>query len=852
MKKQLPYVSIIAVNYNGKELLSACFGSLLDLNYPKNRIEIIMVDNGSTDGSLEYTKKGFPGVKIIVNKENNYARANNLGIKMAKGEYVALINNDVEVDKDWLIKLVETAEKDSSVGAVGSKILFPDGSVQSVGHAEFPNFYWCDIGFMDKDSGKYTDIKEVVSICGCSVLYRKKCLDEIGLLDEDFNIFVEDVDMAIRCRNKGWRLFTCPQSIICHKLHSTMNQNKCRYWLEANRLLLIAKHWPEKLADELMGNGYFTVRSEYNNNDDISVVLSRTFKKIIKEHGWQKFDELSPGIFRGVRKIYDFDKEQLSQKQINAQSQIDKLIKELDTARKENLESVVLGQQKDKEASELRLKNEEADSLLKQKEKEISDLRLQTEKTSSILQQKEKEASELRFETEEAASALRQRKEEITALQEKQSKLLSLLHNELENTKLQLQQKRNELSRLYSSTGYRYILRPLWDLLWPIKQLSIKTKNLSRKIACFFNVGRLINSIKNAKITKRISYFCNLLFIAPQIISAHRSPWLNAYQNHLKYGTFPPCPDTLILMLTKRCNLTCQFCDISNLNEEMITADAIRVIDNAYRLGLRWLIITGGEPLLHKGVFDIASYAKNLGFKVGITTNGILIKENVNKIHKSGIDVISVSLDGFSESHDALRGKAGLFEQVKANILMLKTIIGEEQEITINFVLTNKNINDLEPLYDWARTQKIFFDFWPVNHHKELNINMAGDYSMLRSFVKKLRKNRHISRSKYYYYINTPLYLNGNKDLRVRCLALVRNLGVDVNGDITPCCVWNKEKMHLGNAIKDDLEALWHSNEYRRLRVSLYRQGCSGGCYNNSLHEFTNMTGKSFIITHRE
>ena len=109
------------------------------------------------------------------------------------------------MDKDWLIELVRTAQEDISIGAVGSKILFTDGSVQSVGHQEYSNFYWGDIGFRDKDGKKYNIKGEVASICGCSVLYRRKCLQDVGLLDEDFNMFVEDVDMSLRCRKKGWK-----------------------------------------------------------------------------------------------------------------------------------------------------------------------------------------------------------------------------------------------------------------------------------------------------------------------------------------------------------------------------------------------------------------------------------------------------------------------------------------------------------------------------------------------------------------------------------------------------------------------------------------------------------------------
>ena len=98
---KFPSVSVIVVNFNGKKYLKDCFKSLFNLSYPKEKLEVIMVDNGSEDGSIEYVKRYCPKVKILKNDINNYCRANNLGIKKSKGAYVALINMDTKVTKDW-------------------------------------------------------------------------------------------------------------------------------------------------------------------------------------------------------------------------------------------------------------------------------------------------------------------------------------------------------------------------------------------------------------------------------------------------------------------------------------------------------------------------------------------------------------------------------------------------------------------------------------------------------------------------------------------------------------------------------------------------------------------------------
>ena len=147
----LPVVSIVIVNYNGRRFLDTCFNSLLAVDYPQKQVEIIMVDNGSKDGSIQYMKDTFSSVKVVVNNQNNYARANNLGIKNSSGKYVVFINNDITVERNWLIELVRCAEADPTIGVVGSKILFKNGLVQSLGLTHHVNFYWGDIGFHSRD-----------------------------------------------------------------------------------------------------------------------------------------------------------------------------------------------------------------------------------------------------------------------------------------------------------------------------------------------------------------------------------------------------------------------------------------------------------------------------------------------------------------------------------------------------------------------------------------------------------------------------------------------------------------------------------------------------------------------------
>jgi MoaA/NifB/PqqE/SkfB family radical SAM enzyme len=351
--------------------------------------------------------------------------------------------------------------------------------------------------------------------------------------------------------------------------------------------------------------------------------------------------------------------------------------------------------------------------------------------------------------------------------------------------------------------------------------------------------------IKSNLLFMKFYHSNNLLGVILQNIHKRQDVWRIAYYNHIRNGTFAPQPDTAILMITKRCNLTCQFCDLKNGNEEMKTEDAFQIIDNLNKIGIKGIVLTGGEPFLHKGLFDIIAHAKEKGIKISITTNGSVLRDYIQQIINSKIDVINISLDGFEATHDSLRMKKGLYEVVKNNIFELKD---KQQNITINYVVTKDNFNELEAFYNWAQEQRIPVDFWPVNHSKALFINPDNEYDTFLRFVKKLRSRNQISRFKYIYYLRVREYLNSKNTLRVRCLGLAQSFGVYVNGDIRICCVWGQVHSYIGNAIKDDLETLWHSKEYWELRRSIYNKGCCNKCYNLALSDFFRITGDDFIL----
>lgn len=212
----LPLASVIVLNYNGKHFLEICLASLQEQTYPN--FEVILVDNGSTDGSVEYVKEHFPSVQVIENPENyGFAKGNNIGMEAAKGEYTLTLNNDTRADPPWIAELVKTAESDPSIGMCASKMLFMDrpDTINSAGINVSRSGACWDRGLYEPAS-HYAEPDEVFGPCAGAALYRREMLDEVGLFDEDFFAFMEDVDLAFRGRMAGWKCMYVPTAKVYH------------------------------------------------------------------------------------------------------------------------------------------------------------------------------------------------------------------------------------------------------------------------------------------------------------------------------------------------------------------------------------------------------------------------------------------------------------------------------------------------------------------------------------------------------------------------------------------------------------------------------------------------------------
>jgi GT2 family glycosyltransferase len=242
-------ISVVVVNWNRKELLRSCLLSL------KRQIgvtfEIIVVDNGSIDGSADLADAEF-GARVIRNAENRgFCAANNQGIAVAQGEFIALLNNDAEAEPGWLAALQTACARASDVGMAASKVLVWEDPrrIDKVGHLIFPDGQNRGRGSGAPDQGQFDREEEVLWPDGCAALYRKSMLDRIGGFDEDFFAYGDDAELGLRARIAGWKCIYTPLAVVRHHRGATMGKGSAQRLelIERNRVLLALKLFPWSL-----------------------------------------------------------------------------------------------------------------------------------------------------------------------------------------------------------------------------------------------------------------------------------------------------------------------------------------------------------------------------------------------------------------------------------------------------------------------------------------------------------------------------------------------------------------------------------------------------------------------------
>ena len=219
-------VCVVVLTWNRREETLECLRSLARITEPE--VRVILVDNGSSDGTAEAVREEFPGIELIETGENlGYTGGNNVGIRRALdlgAEYVLILNNDTIVAPGFVRELLAVASRSERIGFVSPKIYFMDPP-DRIWFAGARYWAWCGygrmVGYREKDRGQYDQVREIDRPCGCAMLVSRAVCREAGLLDPGLFLYVDEVEWALRARRLGFRSYIAPGAKVWHKVSSS-------------------------------------------------------------------------------------------------------------------------------------------------------------------------------------------------------------------------------------------------------------------------------------------------------------------------------------------------------------------------------------------------------------------------------------------------------------------------------------------------------------------------------------------------------------------------------------------------------------------------------------------------------
>ncbi len=243
-------IAVVVVNWNAKDDLRVCLQSLARTSIPAVSAETWVVDNASTDGSPDMVRAEFPAVHLLVNQTNlGFSRANNQAVALSQSRYVFLLNSDAFVHSQALQELTAYADAHPDAGVLGPRVLNPDGSLQfscrrfpTLGAGVFRNTYLGRLFPRNKYAQDYlmTDFDHLSTLAvdwvsGCAMFIRRALLDDIGVLDERFFMYCEDVDFCLRAGEAHSQVLYVPQAVVTHAIGRSSDKNADRMIWEFHR-----------------------------------------------------------------------------------------------------------------------------------------------------------------------------------------------------------------------------------------------------------------------------------------------------------------------------------------------------------------------------------------------------------------------------------------------------------------------------------------------------------------------------------------------------------------------------------------------------------------------------------------
>ena len=316
-----PKTAVIIINWNGKYLLGECLSSVENQDY--GNYKIIFVDNGSKDKSVEFVKEKFPDIEIIsLGKNTGFAKANNIGMHKAfedsAVEYVAILNNDAMVEKNWLSEMVKVIKQDKKIGSVAPKIkkYYKRNIVDSIGNAIHLDGGGVSNHINEIDNGQFDNIKKIFGPSGCSCMYSRKMLEDVQMKDDFFdNIFFayfEDIDLNWRARLRGWKSFFAPNAVVYHKHSETTGLYSPfkAFHTHRNRYFVVIKNYPLSLLPKavfaLFSRYFYSISGVAKNKGPSARLVEKTnffdiAKILIK--GWYDIVKYFPLMLKKRRAI---------------------------------------------------------------------------------------------------------------------------------------------------------------------------------------------------------------------------------------------------------------------------------------------------------------------------------------------------------------------------------------------------------------------------------------------------------------------------------------------------------------------------------------------------------------------